>query len=198
MQSLHLKDKVIRFWCIFLCQLFVFSTLLMLFWSCSCLHGINAFWQCFFTRLSASSVEWFSQEGPNSVILWNGEDLKSFIKGNATNVSETSFNMNLFDHFRDYQLIWDKLCRYASLYFCMCIDQDDNELEILEIIHHFVEILDRYFGSVSELKLDLLWEYYWHHYISSDSELIYIQVCELDLIFNFHKVHLLCLWCTCG
>lgn len=42
------------------------------------------------------------------------------------------------------------LCRYASLYFCMCIDQDDNELEILEIIHHFVEILDRYFGSVSK------------------------------------------------
>ncbi|CAL9134243.1 unnamed protein product, partial [Musa textilis] len=50
---------------------------------------------------------------------------------------------------------------YASLYFCICIDPDDNELEILEIIHHFVEILDRYFGSV----------------------------CELDLIFNFHKAY---------
>ncbi|KAK4767994.1 hypothetical protein SAY87_003135 [Trapa incisa] len=50
---------------------------------------------------------------------------------------------------------------YASLYFCMCIDQDDNELEVLEIIHHYVEILDRYFGSV----------------------------CELDLIFNFHKAY---------
>ncbi|KAH7522868.1 hypothetical protein JRO89_XSUnG0092200 [Xanthoceras sorbifolium] len=49
--------------------------------------------------------------------------------------------------------------RYAGLYFCMCIDQDDNELETLDIIHHYVEILDRYFGSV----------------------------CELDLIFNFHK-----------
>ncbi|MQM16617.1 hypothetical protein Taro_049580, partial [Colocasia esculenta] len=51
--------------------------------------------------------------------------------------------------------------RYASLYFCMSIDADDNELEVLEIIHHFVEILDRYFGSV----------------------------CELDLIFNFHKAY---------
>ncbi|KAG7022803.1 AP-1 complex subunit sigma-2, partial [Cucurbita argyrosperma subsp. argyrosperma] len=51
--------------------------------------------------------------------------------------------------------------RYASLYFCLCIDQEDNELEILEIIHHYVEILDRYFGSV----------------------------CELDLIFNFHKAY---------
>ncbi|KAJ7960423.1 AP complex subunit sigma [Quillaja saponaria] len=51
--------------------------------------------------------------------------------------------------------------RYASLYFVMCIDQDDNELETLNIIHHFVETLDRYFGSV----------------------------CELDLIFNFHKAY---------
>lgn len=41
------------------------------------------------------------------------------------------------------------VARYASLYFCMCIDQDDNELEVLEIIHHYVETLDRYFGSVS-------------------------------------------------
>lgn len=41
------------------------------------------------------------------------------------------------------------LDRYASLYFCMCVDADDNELETLEIIHHYVEILDRYFGNVS-------------------------------------------------
>ncbi|GAQ90191.1 Clathrin adaptor complex small subunit [Klebsormidium nitens] len=51
--------------------------------------------------------------------------------------------------------------RYASLYFCMCIDPSDNELATLETIHHFVEILDRYFGNV----------------------------CELDLIFNFHKAY---------
>ena len=50
--------------------------------------------------------------------------------------------------------------RYASLYFICIVDKDDNELLILEIIHHFVEILDKYFGNV----------------------------CELDLIFNFHKV----------
>ncbi|KAH9599110.1 AP complex [Trypanosoma melophagium] len=51
--------------------------------------------------------------------------------------------------------------RYASLYFIACIDKDDNELITLEIIHHFVEILDRYFGNV----------------------------CELDLIFNFHRAY---------
>jgi len=51
--------------------------------------------------------------------------------------------------------------RYASLYFAVWADPDDNELLALEIIHHFVEILDRYFGNV----------------------------CELDLIFNFHKAY---------
>ncbi|XBI84571.1 hypothetical protein VPH35_092855 [Triticum aestivum] len=63
-----------------------------------------------------------------------------------------------FVEWRGYKVVYR---RYASLYFCMCIDADDNELEVLEIIHHFVEILDRYFGSV----------------------------CELDLIFNFHKAY---------
>jgi AP-1 complex subunit sigma 1/2 len=32
----------------------------------------------------------------------------------------------------------------------MCVDEKDNELEVLDIIHHYVEILDRYFGSVSK------------------------------------------------
>ncbi|CDP16375.1 unnamed protein product [Coffea canephora] len=63
-----------------------------------------------------------------------------------------------FVEWRGYKVVYK---RYASLYFCMCIDEEDNELEVLEIIHHFVEILDRYFGSV----------------------------CELDLIFNFHKAY---------
>jgi len=53
--------------------------------------------------------------------------------------------------------------RYASLYFVTCIAKDDNELISLEVIHHFVEVLDRYFGNV----------------------------CELDLIFNFHKAYYL-------
>lgn len=50
--------------------------------------------------------------------------------------------------------------RYASLYFVVGMDATDNELITLEIIHQYVEVLDRYFGNV----------------------------CELDLIFNFHKV----------
>lgn len=49
--------------------------------------------------------------------------------------------------------------RYASLYFVAAIDTKDNELIALDTIHHFVETLDKYFGNV----------------------------CELDLIFNFHR-----------
>lgn len=39
--------------------------------------------------------------------------------------------------------------RYASLYFCCAIEQQDNELLTLEVIHRYVELLDKYFGSVS-------------------------------------------------
>jgi AP-2 complex subunit sigma-1 len=51
--------------------------------------------------------------------------------------------------------------RYAGLYFTLAVDANDNELAYLESIHLFVELLDKYFGSV----------------------------CELDLVFNFTKVY---------
>lgn len=50
--------------------------------------------------------------------------------------------------------------RYAGLFFCLCVDANDNELACLEAIHLFVEVLDAFFGNV----------------------------CELDLVFNFYKV----------
>jgi hypothetical protein len=46
------------------------------------------------------------------------------------------------------------------LFFCVCVDANDNELAYLEAIHFFVEVLDQFFGNV----------------------------CELDLVFNFYKV----------
>ena len=63
-----------------------------------------------------------------------------------------------FIEWKKYKIIYK---RYASLFFIVCVDMDDNELIALEMIHHFVEVLDRYFGNV----------------------------CELDLIFNFHKAY---------
>lgn len=43
--------------------------------------------------------------------------------------------------------------RYASLYFIMGIEADDNELMTLEVIHRLVECLDRFYGNVCELDL---------------------------------------------
>jgi AP-2 complex subunit sigma-1 len=43
--------------------------------------------------------------------------------------------------------------RYAGLFFCVCVDANDNELAYLEAIHFFVEVLDQFFGNVCELDL---------------------------------------------
>ncbi|XP_076833110.1 AP-1 complex subunit sigma-3a [Brachyhypopomus gauderio] len=51
--------------------------------------------------------------------------------------------------------------RYAGLYFCCGLEQQDNELLTLELIQRYVEMLDQYFGNV----------------------------CELDIIFNFDKAY---------
>lgn len=47
------------------------------------------------------------------------------------------------------------------MYFCLAIENGDNELIALEVIHRYVELLDKYFGNV----------------------------CELDIIFNFEKAY---------
>ncbi|XP_021337082.2 AP-1 complex subunit sigma-3a isoform X3 [Danio rerio] len=59
---------------------------------------------------------------------------------------------------RDLKIVYR---RYASLYFCCGLEQDDNELLTLDILHRYVELLDQYFGNV----------------------------CELDIIFNFEKAY---------
>jgi hypothetical protein len=40
--------------------------------------------------------------------------------------------------------------RYASLFFICAVSPGDNELITLEIIHRYVEVLDRYFGNVGQ------------------------------------------------
>lgn len=62
------------------------------------------------------------------------------------------------EQFRNFKIIYR---RYAGLYFCICVDVNDNNLCYLEGIHNFVEVLNEYFHNV----------------------------CELDLVFNFYKVY---------
>jgi AP-4 complex subunit sigma-1 len=58
----------------------------------------------------------------------------------------------------NYKLIYR---RYASLFFIVGVDQNENELGVLEFIHALVETMDKYFGDV----------------------------CELDVMFNLEKAH---------
>lgn len=44
--------------------------------------------------------------------------------------------------------------RYASLFFVTGITPGENELITLEVIHRYVEALDRYFGNVRALADD--------------------------------------------
>lgn len=53
--------------------------------------------------------------------------------------------MSAFLEYKDLKVVYK---RYASLYFCCAIEQNDNELLCLEVIHRYVELLDKYFGSV--------------------------------------------------
>lgn len=43
--------------------------------------------------------------------------------------------------------------RYASLFFLVGVDSEENELGILEFIHALVETLDQNFGNVCELDI---------------------------------------------
>ncbi|CBZ55251.1 Ap4s1 protein, related [Neospora caninum Liverpool] len=66
---------------------------------------------------------------------------------------------NILD-FRSYHLVYRQ---YAGLVFVVCIDSTENDLAVYEGIQLFVELLDKYFGTV----------------------------CELDIIFHVDKVYFL-------
>ncbi|KAL0478769.1 AP-4 complex subunit sigma [Acrasis kona] len=63
-----------------------------------------------------------------------------------------------FLEYMNYKLIYR---RYASLFFIVGVDNQENELAILEFIHCLVETFDKYFENV----------------------------CELDVMFNLEKAH---------
>ena len=42
------------------------------------------------------------------------------------------------EQFRNHKVVYR---RYAGLFFCVCVDANDNELAYLEAIHLFVEVL---------------------------------------------------------
>ncbi|XP_018970645.2 AP-4 complex subunit sigma-1-like isoform X1 [Cyprinus carpio] len=65
-----------------------------------------------------------------------------------------------FVEFKDYKLVYRQ---YAALFIVVGITENENELSIYELVHNFVEVLDKYFSRVS----------------------------ELDIMFNLDKVHII-------
>ena len=111
--------------------------------------------------------------------------------------------MSVMRHSWAVQLVYK---RYASLYFVAGIEEGDNELITLEVIHHFVEVrtwqsIDNWFlACCEELRgrsMSLCGCFIWLCF-SQVLDRYFGNVCELDLIFNFHKARLAVMLHCCG
>jgi AP-1 complex subunit sigma 1/2 len=104
----------------------------------------------------------FSRQGKLRLQKWNvaysSKTQKKITRELITTILGRKPRMSSFLEWQDMKIVYK---RYASLYFCCAVEPRDNELITLEIIHRYVELLDKYFGSV----------------------------CELDIIFNFEKAY---------
>jgi AP-1 complex subunit sigma 1/2 len=103
-----------------------------------------------------------NRQGKIRLMKWYDSYLVSerqkYIKELSVMVIGRSARLSNVIEWNNYKIIYK---RFASLYFITLCDKEENELIILELLQHFVECLDRYFGNV----------------------------CELDIIFNFHKAY---------
>ncbi|XP_062478848.1 AP-4 complex subunit sigma-1 isoform X2 [Pezoporus occidentalis] len=55
-----------------------------------------------------------------------------------------------FIEYKDFKLVYRQ---YAALFVVVGIDHTENEMAVYELIHNFVEVLDKYFSRVSELDV---------------------------------------------
>ncbi|KAK6463750.1 AP-2 complex subunit sigma, partial [Scheffersomyces coipomensis] len=99
-------------------------------------------------------VKWFN----NNYSINEKQRYISEIHRLISSRDESKYQSNFVEYEQTHKLVYR---RYAGLYFIFGIDLKDNELNYLESLHFFVEILDDYFNSV----------------------------CELDLVFNFYKLY---------
>uniref|UniRef100_A0A8C6CTH9 AP complex subunit sigma n=1 Tax=Moschus moschiferus TaxID=68415 RepID=A0A8C6CTH9_MOSMO len=104
----------------------------------------------------------FSRQGKLRLLRWcvpfSDKEKKKITRELLQTVLARKPKMCSFLEWRDLKIVYTK---YASLYFCCATEDQDSELITLEIVHRYVKLLDKYFGSV----------------------------CELDTIFNFEKTY---------
>merc|ERR1712121_148946 len=103
-----------------------------------------------------------SRQGKLRLQKWyeakEAKEKKKIVRELTSTILQRKPKMCNFIEYKDLCVVYK---RYASLFFCFAVDKGDNELMVLELIHRYVEVLDKYFGSV----------------------------CELDIIFNFEKAY---------
>ncbi|NP_001003826.1 AP-4 complex subunit sigma-1 [Danio rerio] len=56
-----------------------------------------------------------------------------------------------FVEYKDYKLVYRQ---YAALFIVVGVTENENELSIYELVHNFVEVLDKYFSRVIMFNLD--------------------------------------------
>ncbi|CAG8479250.1 11954_t:CDS:10 [Acaulospora morrowiae] len=121
-----------------------------------------AFKHASLTAMGIKYVLLVSRQGKVRLAKWfntlSPKEKQKIVKEVTQMVLSRRTKMCNFLEYKDEKVVYR---RYASLFFVTGISSTDNELITLEIIHRYVEILDRYFGNV----------------------------CELDLIFNFQKAY---------
>ena len=78
----------------------------------------------------------FSRQGKVRLQKWfhaiADKDRKKISRDIVNIVLQRRPKMSNFVDFMGHKIVYK---RYASLYFCCAVDQDDNELEVLEVIH---------------------------------------------------------------
>ncbi|KAI8926925.1 adaptor protein complex AP-1 small subunit [Entophlyctis helioformis] len=96
-------------------------------------------------------TKWFTAD-------WGGKEKAKIVKDVSQMVLARKTKMCNVLEFKEFKVVYR---RYASLFFVVGTDIDENELLSLEIIHRYVEILDKWF----------------------------MNVCELDIIFNYQQAY---------
>ncbi|KFY08892.1 hypothetical protein V492_05832 [Pseudogymnoascus sp. VKM F-4246] len=120
-------------------------------------------WLCGFDALMAISyLILLSRQGKVRLAKWfttlSPKEKAKIIKDVSQLVLARRTRMCNFLEYKDSKIVYR---RYASLFFIAGSASTDNELITLEIVHRYVEQMDKYYGNV----------------------------CELDIIFNFQKAY---------
>lgn len=106
---------------------------------------------CFYSRMF-HAVLVFNKQAKMRLQKWYSCecDRDRFTKSIAEQICTRDKSFSSILEYLGYKIVYKK---FASLFFAVCIDMDDNEFDSLNIIGLFVEMLDSEFGSVCELDM---------------------------------------------